>query len=462
MKLRRLFYDSSVNFRNISNLKVILSIVIGICSSIVIYSFFYILSESFRAMSIGYGNTPQILSELNRRYYNLFFAGLSVVFGNSIALNFIFSKPQRITHRFNSKRKRLINDQIFLSFNFSYWFAKIGFSFGVFSMCCMDFEFLSYFKYISILLLIVLYLESLKALGQLLNNSQRFRFVLIHFSCLLLVTFSLSKLNVIDYKGLDKMMLENSPIMDYPYSNFNNEDVYSYRYSMELKLEVEEKGKINVYADDRKWSLKEVPKLILMWRASMREETIPFLTVNLIADKNTKINVLKELELQMYSINQRRVSYTVRTDDLLFSRFERRGFEIKITSDVLALRDEADNFPYPQILNEKDDGINDTIRIQIGKNILFKNKKIANNEDLKNRFITTHSKTTAFEYNYQKDATYQDYINVLAAHFSAVEKLRKEKQTIFIDYEYQRNESYDEEKRQLRRQFPIIILEKFD
>lgn len=463
MKPRRIFYDSSVNFRNIPISKLVLAVIIGICSSLVIYSFFYVLRESFRVMSIGFDFVPQIISEENRRYYNLFFAGLSVIFGNSIALNFIFSKPQKITHRFNSKRKRLLNDNIFLSFNFSYWFAKIGLVFGVFSMCCMDFEFLPYFKDLSFLLLVVLYLESLKSLGQLLSNSQRLKFVLIHFSCLLLLSFSLSKLNVVDYRILDEMMLENSPIMDFPYSNFYNDDESIYRPTMEFKVEVDKNGKIKIYANEKNWSIKEVPKIILLERASIREEMTPFLIVNIIADKSIKIDVIKQLELLMYSVNQRRVSYTVRTDDLLFSRFERRGIKKRITPNILDLKKETDSFPHlDMFFTVNNDNITDTIKIQIGKNVLFNGKKTINNEGLKNRFIQTHTISTAFEYDFQEDATYQDYIDVLAAHFSAVEKLRKEKQTIFINFDYQRNESYDKEQSQLRKKFPIIILEKFN
>jgi len=462
MKLRRLFYDSSINFRNIPISKIVLAVVIGICSSLVIYSFFYVLRESFRVMSIGFDFVPQIMSEENRRYYNLFFAGLSVVFGNSIALIFIFSKPQKITHRFNSKRKRLLNDNIFLSFNFSYWFAKIGLIFGVFSMCCMDFEFLPYFKDLSFLLLVVLYLESLKSFGQLLSNSQRLKFVLIHFSFLLLISFSLSKLNIVDYRVLDEMMLENSPIMDFPYSNFHNDDESIYRPTMELKVGVDKNGKIKIYANDKTWSIKDVPKIILLEMASIREETIPFLTVNLIAERNTKIDVIKQLELLMYSVNQRRVSYSVRTDDLLFSRFERRGIVKKITPDILTLKNEADSFPYLDPFFAKKDNFIETINIKIGKNILFDNKLAVNDEGLISGFIKSYSKTIAFEYDYQEDATYQDYINVLAAHFSAVYKLREDKQTVFLNNPYEWNELYEEEQDELRKQFPIRILEKFD
>lgn len=460
MKLRRLFYDSSINFRNIPISKIVLAVVIGICSSLVIYSFFYVLRESFRVMSIGFDYVPQILSEENRNYYNLFFAGLSVIFGNSIAFNFIFSKPQQITHRFNSKRKRLLNDNIFLSFNFSYWFTKIGLVFGVFSMCCMEFEFLPYFKNMSFLLLIVLYLESLKAFGQLLSNSQRLKFVLIQFSCLLLVTFFLSKLNVVDYRALDDMLLKKNPIIDVPYSSFYNDDK-DYRRTIQLKLQVDENNKITIYANDEKWFLKEVPEIILGQRASMREENIPYLIVDIIAEENIKIDIIKDLELLLYSVNQRRVSYLVRTDDLLFSRFERRGIKKMITPNIPNFNKEPPNFLH-QVYYNANTNITDTIRVQIGKNILFDNKQVVNIEDLENNFFQKYSKTTAFEYDYQEDATYQDYINVLGAHFSAVYKLREDKQTVFLNNPYEWNELYKEEQDELRKQFPIRILEKFD
>lgn len=463
MKLNHLFYDSSVNYRNISISKVVMSIVIGVSSAIVIYSFFYVLRETFRLMSIGFGNTPLILSEVNRNFYNLFFSGLSVIFGNSIAISFIFSKPQRIVHRFNSKRKRLLNDQVFLSFNFSYWFAKIGLVFGIFSMCCMDFEFMPYFKHISILLLVVLYLESFKSLGLLLKNSQRLRFIFIHFLTLIVLTFLLSKINVVDYKKLDQNMLEVKPIIDFPYSNFYNDDKFGYRNSLEIKLMVEGENNIFVFVNERKWKLENVPSIIDSERSSMREELIHFLKVIIIADKNTKISDIKKLELLLFSVNQRMISYTVSTDDLLFSRFERRGIRKLITQNILNIKNNIDNIQYLEIPYQENTNLNDTIKITVEKKALFwKNEILNNNIELENRLAKTHLESTIFEYNYQSDVTFQEYISVLAAHFSTVEKLRKEKQTIFKKNQYERNESYNEEQKKLRESFPIFILEKFN
>jgi hypothetical protein len=101
MKLKRRFYDSKVNFKNITHERLILGIVIGLASAFTIYSFFYVVRETFRVMSGGirYSQFIYIVSETNRNFYNLFFASMSLIFGNSIAINFILSKPQNIFSR---------------------------------------------------------------------------------------------------------------------------------------------------------------------------------------------------------------------------------------------------------------------------------------------------------------------------------------------------------------------------
>ncbi|MCF7569026.1 hypothetical protein L3X37_11720 [Sabulilitoribacter arenilitoris] len=52
MKLNRRFYDSSVRFKNISLERVVLEIVLGLASSLIIYSFFYVMRETFRVIPI--------------------------------------------------------------------------------------------------------------------------------------------------------------------------------------------------------------------------------------------------------------------------------------------------------------------------------------------------------------------------------------------------------------------------
>ena len=69
MKLNRRFYDDSFDFKNIPIERVVLAIVLGLISALTIYSFFYILRESFRLMSFGFEQTPNILSDSDRSFY---------------------------------------------------------------------------------------------------------------------------------------------------------------------------------------------------------------------------------------------------------------------------------------------------------------------------------------------------------------------------------------------------------
>ena len=141
MKFNRRFYNSKINFNSISRKRIVLSILLSLISALVIYSFFYVFRENFRMMNLDFENRPIIISEVNRNFHNLFFATISLIFGNSIAINFLISRPQLIISKRNIKRSRILNDQVFLSFNFIYWFAKIWFFIGVFSFLTIGFDY---------------------------------------------------------------------------------------------------------------------------------------------------------------------------------------------------------------------------------------------------------------------------------------------------------------------------------
>lgn len=462
MKFKSVFYDSSINLKSISKNRIILAIVLLIASSLVIYSFFYILRETFRVMTSGFDDFPNIISEENRNYYNLFFAFLSVVFGNSIAFNYVFSKPQKITHRFNSKRKRLLNDNIFLSFNFSYWFAKIGLSFGVFAMCCMEFEFFPYFKQFSFLLILVLYLESLKSFSFFLNNKNRLKFIVLQVLSLSIISFGLSKINVIDYKGLDNVMLENNPIIDLPYSIFSSELKSRINHNINIKLKEDSLGILHFYSHRVKHTLDDLPTFINDERNYRREETIHFLTIRIEANKNLKVYSLKRFEKMLLNSNQRLISYGVQTDETVFPRYEHKEIRKRLNGDLLNMNDAISLLPALYFDYDLRDStrtkLKDSVLISIGKNISW-NTKLVFNDDLIEKFKSRQSKKTVFIYQIEDVATYQNYITVLSSHFEAINQLRKAKQTTYNEKIYFQSKEYEDEQYKLREEFPIIIME---
>ncbi|GAA3636841.1 hypothetical protein [Flavivirga jejuensis] len=459
MKLKRYFYDSSVNFTNISTERLVLSITIGLASAFTIYGFFYVIRESFRLMSFGFGNLPNIISDNNRNLYNIFFAGLSVIFANSLIINLLLSKSQNVLSRFNPKRKRILNEQIFLNFNFSYWFVKIGLVFGMFSMGFMDFDFSEYI-WALYLLLFVLYLESWKSLSMVFTKN-RFKFQLIHLLILVLLTLGLSRLNFTDYKEIDEFSIKSNPIYDLPHSDFYNDNNTRFYNELSIKINLDDDNQLKFLVYDKWAFLEDVPSIIYAKRASMREELVPFLKVRIIANRDIDLKYIKILEAELYSINQERIIYDVYNDDLLTARFENRGIEHRISSFVLDFKQDTNisSFPLPPLPPfEENKVFEKTLKIEISDTIKINGITVPK-DMLVRKFKNYINENVAFKYLYDEDADYQNYIMVLSSHYTAAHKLREQNQTIFEDY-FNKNEQYKKEQRHLKKRFPINIIEE--
>ncbi|MFI1771782.1 hypothetical protein [Thalassobellus citreus] len=463
MKFSRLFYDSRVSFKRVPTNWVVISIMIGLLSTLTIYSFLCALNEAFRLFSFGYDDTPHIFNSSERRFYNLFFAGLSIVFGNSITILSITSRPSRVISRLNPLRKRIINDQIFLNFSFSYWFVKIGFVFGVITMCCVDINFLPSFKLYAYLLLFVLYLESWKALSRVLPKN-RIKIQFLHLVILIVLSFGLSWVNVIDYKSIDKGLLENNPIINLPSSKFHDEPLGWRNPRVSFKVELDTKGDLAIYTERReRIDLNELPNIIVHERKQLREELIHFMFVQISADKNLDIRYIKKIEAELISINQSRVLYVI-SEDTLTKSYDVNSIKFKISKGVLSLKDTTNiripfyfNMPY---FSENQIPM-DTLRVSVGS-LVKVNNSIIFDKKLSEEFKNYINEDVLFEYSYQKEATYQDYINVLSAHREAVEELRHKNQKFFKKHRWDNYKDYRDEQDKLRIQFPMQLIEKFD
>ncbi|WP_171817146.1 hypothetical protein [Winogradskyella sp. PG-2] len=198
-----------------------MSVLLGLSSAVLIYSLFYVLRETDRMFFLDFEERPIVVSEIDRQLFNLFFAAISLILSNSIAISFLFSRPQKVFSRRNNKRIKILNDQVFLGFNFIHWFAKVWFLFAAFSSQFMGSKFIMNFLLPSALLILVLYLDTWKALS-LVYKKNKCKIKIFHFVLFLLLTFGLSRLNVIDYKSIDESAFKAHPTIEVPASSFNN------------------------------------------------------------------------------------------------------------------------------------------------------------------------------------------------------------------------------------------------
>ena len=462
MKSNRLFYDDHLNLRNLSKKKVLLSIVIGLLSAFVIYSFSYVLRETMRVMSFEFDLYPNIISEVDRSFYNLFFASLAVIFGNSIAVSFLFSRPQNLMSTRSPKRKQIINEQIFLNFNFAYWFGKLGLMFGAFSMCCMSFPYSSTPKYIAILLIVALYLESTKTLNKVLKK-KKWKFMLIHTLLLFLLSLGLSKIDTVNYKAIDAMALEANPIVDLP-NSFFYQKISNRKYpTVTFKIFRDRKNK-NIIRNElnEEIQIHDLSSEINRVRNSVyREELIDFLKVRISADKSTELNYIKQLEAELFLINQREIIYNVYNEDELSRSYELRGFSKITTPDVLQFRPKEVSIYSPLVSSAFPyyPSFKDTLNVHVQNAVIIDGLAVSN-ALLVSEFKKSITQDRAINYIISKETTYQDYITSLSAHWKAVHELREEHQIFLVGYKG--SQAYNDEQAQLRKKYPIMAIETYE
>ncbi|MBC3847608.1 hypothetical protein H8K90_14520 [Winogradskyella echinorum] len=471
MKFNRRFYDSDISFKSISKKKLVLSILLGLVSAIFIYSFFYVLREAIRLMSLGLDYLPKIISEGDRNLYNLFCAAISFIFGNSIAISSLFSRPQNTLSRRNVKRGRILNDQIFLGFNFMYWFTKIWILVSIFSMGFMDLPYLSYLFLPSILLIIVLYLESWKTLI-LIMRKNRWKIQVVHLLAFVILTFTLSRIDIVDYKSIDKSLLNNSLIIDIPSSLYKNDNYKSYNFNnLVFKMEVVSNDTVGLYNyANQTIELYEVYGYIREWKTELYFGEKSKFSPKLRANKDLPIKYIKQFELELLELNQRNVIYEISNDDELTSRFYNNQLMHRISP---SLKDELPGTarpPMPPPIEDfeldKELKFMDTLRVHISSKVeiggLVVPLKMLSKK-LKNHI----NKSTIIEYIYTENVTYQDYINVLSAHKKAVWELRATENFDEIDSlirrnQFSRDEKLNNERDRIKEKYPLYITERFE
>ncbi|WP_282044220.1 hypothetical protein [Winogradskyella flava] len=472
MKPNHLFYNSNVDFKAISRKRFFLSVLLGLASAVLIYSFFYVLRETDRMMFLDFENRPVVIKEGDRQLFNLFFAAISIILGNSVAISFLFSRPQQAFSTRNNKRNRILNDQAFLGFNFIHWFAKVWFLFATFSSQFMGSKFITNFLWPSIFLIIVLYLDSWKSLS-LVIKKYKLKVILIHLTTFLLLIFCLSRLNVIDYKSIDELSYKQRPTIEVPNSKFKDEK-YERRYYNYLvfRMNSTSENQVGLFNEQNEpIKLYDVYAYINNWQDELVEELKPRATPRLRANKDVPIRYIKEFELLLFQYGQYKIIYEVGNDDESTKRFYNNQIKYSISPSLHEAfprePHEPPRPPYFDYINELNSS--DTIFVNVGKTVVFDNRIVKPN-DLVTEFQKHIDSLTVFEYVYTDNTTYQDFINVLSAHKMAILELKMSNSK--FDYEemileihrnqFSRDEKLNAERDRLRKNFPQLITEKFE
>jgi hypothetical protein len=466
MTLSKNFLHKEPNFIELSRFRLIVGAVLGLLYSFSFYSFLYIIRESFRILSVTEKYDLWVLTDKEVNFYNLFFAFLSVIIGQSVCFVFWFDQPKTIFGIRNHRKTAIVNDQRFLNWYFLSWFSKLAVVFGLFFGFTFHgswhlFSLYPDYNYVFILTIITLFLQTWNTI-RLTYIRKSLKWLLASIVCVAALSFGLSKINLTNYKVINKSILSKNIHyqykLDLPFSAIYErpeklsliEDIY-----VVFSKDDKESSKPIVVTDNKRIPLDSLHFKIRDWQSMRDEFEIPFMVYRLYIHCNVKMDFINKLKTELSNSGIYRISYAVIPSNA--------DFDTKYYPDVSFPTRIPNWYSDMTKLNETEQKINETPNIiqikQSVNGIITINGKTVEIANLKSTIkqLIKNNPDYFIKYNINDNITFSDYFTVLSKSTEAIHELREE----YSQWNYA--QKYDwlnyEEQREVQEKYPQRILE---
>ena len=170
--------------------------------------------EAFRILSIDQNYDLWVLTDAEVSFYNLFFAFVSVIFGQSFCFTYWIHRPKKFFSNINFRRDTIVNDQRVLMWAFLSWFSKLAVVYGImfgFSFRSGYYTFSLYpdYKYIFFLVIIVLFFQSWNTIRPTFKHTS-LKWLIVSALIVSAISFGMSMINVVDYNKLNESVLQKN------------------------------------------------------------------------------------------------------------------------------------------------------------------------------------------------------------------------------------------------------------
>ncbi len=322
-------FDKQQIFKSIPKSSLIIGIAIFVLYSFSLYALLYIARESFRLFTITAYYDLLVLSDKQVYFYNLFFAFIAVIFGQSVCFIYWFDKPRPLFSGHGGRQVSIVNDQRNLNWYFLFWFAQSLTLFGFFFYFASPggyhvFSFFPDYAYIAVLLVIVLYLNTWITLRRYFKSGLR-KWFLIVIIVLTAFAFTLSNINFIDYKRINELVLSKNIYHTYqlelpevklvyanyePYMYWNKSYVKDIFVVLNTDVSLSRKEPL-IIIDHEIFSLDSLKAELRSWKNIERSYMWPFLRVPLSVDGRISMRKVDTLHRLLASIGINWVHYAV-------------------------------------------------------------------------------------------------------------------------------------------------------
>lgn len=433
--LNHFFKNTISELPKIPRLQFWFGLIAGLFFAFSFYAVLYLSRESFRILSVNEYFDLLILTDNEVNFYNLFYAFVSVIFAQSISFIFWFNQPANLFSKRKYQQKIIVYDQAVLNSFFISWFLKIALVYGIFFGWSLTseyhtFSFYPTYKYVFIFIIIVLYLQTWVSIRRYYKK-QSAKLMAISFIFITVISFGLSKINLINYNEINKIVLSKNLSKKYqlnvPISTFY--DIKFENQSLVRKVFVfANPNNINaqplIYYNNQQVNLTDLKQAIEASYSNYNEEYV-FIRHFLHIDKSIKMKYVNELKTALSDVGAYRIAYAVVPQHRVYNMdyYKNHHFSTII----------------PQFFSSKNKSINKTYRSMTDdKNIIEisfveTNNYLINNapcllNDLKLNIQNTikNKPNYILQFKLDENMIFSDYMNMLTNARSAIETLRQE------------------------------------
>jgi hypothetical protein len=466
MTLSKNFLHKEPNFIKLSRFRLIVGGILGLLYSFSFYSFLYIIRESFRILSVTEKYDLWVLTDKEVNFYNLFFAFLSVIIGQSVCFVFWFDQPKKIFGIRNFRKTAIVHEQRFLNWYFLSWFSKIAVVFGLFFGFTFHgswhvFSLFPDYNFVFIFIIIVLFFQTWNTL-RLTYIRKSLKWILTSIFIVSILSYGLSKINLTNYNAINESILSKN--IQYNYKlDLPTSDIFERPEKLSLLEDIyvvcEKDDDLNtnpiIIADNKKISLDSLPNKINYWRSARAEIEIPFMIYRLYINGGIKMDFINKLKTELSNSGVSRISYAVIPSNSKFDNwyYPEVSFPARIpnwNSEIIKVSEiEQEINKIPNIIEIK----------QNGKGIISINDSFVDKKNLKTtvKQLIAYNPNYLIKYYFNDSINFSSYFKVVSESTKAVHELRNEYSQGRFSQKY--NWLNNQEQNEIREKFPVRIIE---
>lgn len=388
--------------------------IVSILLSLSLYLFFVVCRDFTRLLTISSNYNYLELNFKELFFYNLFYAILSLLVGQSYFLKIVFDKNKNIYEkRVQFKRKKIVHDQNVLIWFFLLWFIRTA---GLTAFLYMNFNteypidfyydlnFYSEYKHLFILILLVLFFQSWQGFG--FTYRKPFKKIIISAIIIVSLSFLFTKIKVINienyFKNQQEKNIYSKEKIQIPKSEFNKP---LSKWNRLFQIHISKNCKI--YLKNKEINLAELIEEIRRFQNNNQKDYSnsfdEYIQIN--ADASLSMRSLNEIRTAIKNFGIYSIEFTVVPSKPFYPYlyYQDHNYHLK-DSNFSKSYLENQHFSKNQILLELDT-----------KNVLLLNNKVYSSIEISNKIadLLLKNENYIIVFKYSEAITFSEYIKIL-------------------------------------------------